>query len=221
MGPPTLLLPRPSVHTAVKNRCHWAGNDPDYTAYHDNEWGVPVHNDRKHFEMLTLEGFQAGLSWLTILKRRKNFTKAFANWDWEKVASFSSADIRRLLRDKGIIRNRLKIRAAVNNAKRFIEVRKEFGSFDRYIWGFTGYKTLRPRRRARHFKDLPTRSPESDALSRDLKKRGFSFVGTVICYAHLQAIGMVDDHLAGCFRRNKFLSNCRVFRTKANNEMLK
>jgi DNA-3-methyladenine glycosylase I len=183
------------------NRCHWAGGDPDYIAYHDNEWGVPVHHDRKHFEMLTLEGFQAGLSWLTILKRRANFRKAFARWEWEKVASFSSLDVTRLLHDKGIIRNRLKIKAAVNNAKHFIEVRREFGSFDRYIWGFTDYKTLCPRRPARYFKDLPTHSPESDALSRDLKKRGFSFVGTVICYAHMQAIGMVNDHLAGCFRR--------------------
>jgi DNA-3-methyladenine glycosylase I len=183
-----------------KNRCHWAGDDPDYIAYHDREWGVPVHDDRKHFEMLTLEGFQAGLSWLTILKRRKHFTKAFAHWDWNRVAAFSAADTRRLLRDKGIIRNRLKIRAAVNNAKRFIEIRRVFGSFDRYIWQFTKYKTIRPKRRARHFKDLPSRSPESDALSRDLNKRGFSFVGPVICYAHMQAIGMVDDHLAGCFR---------------------
>ena len=186
---------------AVINRCHWAGNDPDYIAYHDKEWGVPVHDDRKHLEMLTLEGFQAGLSWLTILKRRKNFTKAFARWDWDRIAAFTHEDVERLMRDRGIIRNRLKIRAAINNAKRFIVLRREFGSFDRYIWSFTDYKTLVPRRRARHFRDLPTRSPESDALSRDLKKRGFLFVGPVICYAHMQAIGMVNDHLAGCFRR--------------------
>ena len=185
---------------AAINRCHWAGNDPDYLAYHDNEWGVPVHNDRKHFEMLTLEGFQSGLSWLTILKRRQNFTKVFSRWDWNRVAAFTHADVERLMRDSGIIRNRLKIRAAVNNAKRFIEVRKEFVSFDLYIWRFTNNKTLVSKRRARRFKDLPTRSPESDALSRDLKKRGFSFVGPVICYAHMQAIGMVDDHLAGCFK---------------------
>jgi DNA-3-methyladenine glycosylase I len=188
------------LRTALKNRCHWAGRDPDYIAYHDNEWGVPVHHDRKHFEMLTLEGFQAGLSWLTILKRRKHFTKAFADWDWNRVAAFTPADVERLMRDSGIIRNRLKIRAAVNNAKRFMEVRSEFGSFDRYIWKFTEYKTIRPKRRVRHFKDLPTQSPASDALSRDLKYRGFSFVGPVICYAHMQAIGMVDDHLEGCFR---------------------
>ena len=183
-----------------KNRCHWAGNDPVYIAYHDNEWGVPVHDDKKHFEMLILEGFQAGLSWITILKRRSAFTKAFANWDWKKVATFTTRHIERLMQDKGIIRNRLKIGAAVNNARRFEEVRREFGSFDRYIWQFTGNKTVRPVRRAKTFKKLPTHSPLSDALSKDLKKRGFSFVGTVICYAHMQAIGMVDDHLEGCFR---------------------
>ncbi|MBN2037993.1 MAG: DNA-3-methyladenine glycosylase I [Chitinispirillaceae bacterium] len=181
-------------------RCHWAETDPVYIDYHDNEWGVPVHDDRKHFEMLILEGFQAGLSWLTILKRRSAFRKAFAGWDWEKIARFNRRDIMRLMNDAGIIRNRLKIEAAINNAKRFEEVRREFGSFDRYIWGFTGHKTLRARRRVATFKELPTRSRESDALSRDLKKRGFSFVGTVICYAHMQAIGMVDDHLKGCFK---------------------
>jgi DNA-3-methyladenine glycosylase I len=197
------------LRTAAKNRCHWAGDDPDYIAYHDFEWGVPVHNDRKHFEMLTLEGFQAGLSWLIILKRRKFFAKAFKNWDWNKVAAFTRADVERLMRDRGIIRNRLKIRAAVNNARRFIAVRREFGSFDRYVWKFTKYNTLRPKRRARLFKDLPVRSPESEALSRDLRKRGFSFVGPVICYAHMQAIGMVDDHLKGCFRR-KAIPLCAV-----------
>ena len=185
------------------NRCHWAGSDPDYIAYHDNEWGIPVHDDRKHFEMLTLEGFQAGLSWITILKRRPRFRKAFVDWNWNKIAAFSAADIRRLLKDKGIIRNRLKIKAAVNNAKCFIKIRKEYGTFDRYIWQFTNYKTLRPKRRAINFKNLPARSPGSDALSTELKKRGFSFVGTVICYAHMQAIGMVDDHLEGCFRSRR------------------
>ena len=191
------------MRTAEKNRCHWAGSDPVYIAYHDDEWGVPVHDDRRHFEMLTLEGFQAGLSWLTILKRRAEFKRAFAGWDWEKIAAFTSADVQRLLRDRGIIRNLLKIKAAVNNAKRFTEVRREFGSFDRYIWRFTGNRTIRRKSRVRRFKDLPTRSPESDALSRDLKKRGFSFVGSVICYAHMQSIGMVDDHLRGCFRSKK------------------
>jgi DNA-3-methyladenine glycosylase I len=181
-------------------RCHWAQTDPVYIDYHDNEWGVPVHDDRKHFEMLVLEGFQAGLSWLTILKRRSAFRKAFAKWDWKKVAKFTARDIERLMNDSGIIRNRLKITAAINNAKRFEEVRQQYGSFDRYIWSFTKYITITPRRRKRFFKDLPVRTPLSDALSRDLKRRGFSFVGTVICYAHMQSIGMVDDHLKGCFK---------------------
>jgi DNA-3-methyladenine glycosylase I len=182
------------------NRCHWAGDDPVYIAYHDNEWGVPVHDDRRHFEMLILEGFQAGLSWLTILKRREQFRKAFARWDWKKIARFTDRDVNRLLHDPGIIRNRLKIRAAIKNARQFEAIRREFGSFDRYIWRFTGNKTLSAPRRAKTFRELPTHSRESDALSRDLKKRGFSFVGTVICYAHMQAIGMVDDHLEGCFK---------------------
>jgi DNA-3-methyladenine glycosylase I len=182
------------------HRCHWAGDDQVYIAYHDHEWGVPVHDDRKHFEMLILEGFQAGLSWITILKRREHFRKAFAAWDWKKIARFTKRDVTRLMNDPGIIRNRLKIEAAINNAKRFEEVRREFGSFDRYIWGFTGNRTLIPAHRVKRFKELPTHSPQSDALSKDLKKRGFSFVGTVICYAHMQAIGMVDDHLSGCFK---------------------
>ena len=181
-------------------RCHWADNDPIYRAYHDAEWGVPVHDDRKHFEMLILEGFQAGLSWITILKRRKGFQRAFADWDWEKIARFNESDVHRLMQDPSIIRSKLKISAAINNACRFKEVRREFGSFDRYIWMFTGYKTLKPKRRVTSFKDLPVDSPESDSMSRDLKKRGFSFVGSVICYALMQAIGMVDDHLEGCFR---------------------
>jgi DNA-3-methyladenine glycosylase I len=182
------------------NRCHWAGDDPAYIAYHDKEWGVPVHDDRKHFEMLILEGFQAGLSWITILKRREHFRTAFAAWDWKKIARFTKRDVTCLMNDPGIIRNRLKIEAAINNAKRFEEVRREFGSFDRYIWKFTGNSTLVSARRAKTFKELPTHSPQSDALSKDLKKRGFSFVGTVICYAQMQAIGMVDDHCAGCYK---------------------
>jgi DNA-3-methyladenine glycosylase I len=182
------------------NRCHWAAGDPVYIAYHDKEWGIPVHDDRKHFEMLILEGFQAGLSWITILKRRENFRKAFAGWEWNTVAKFTQRDVDRLMNDPGIIRNRLKINAAITNASRFEMVRREFRTFDRYIWQFTGNKTLRPRCRAKTFKKLPVRSPESDALSSDLKKRGFSFVGSIICYAHMQAIGMIDDHLDGCFK---------------------
>jgi DNA-3-methyladenine glycosylase I len=183
-----------------KNRCAWAGTDLDYCAYHDDEWGVPVHEDKKLFEMLILEGFQAGLSWITILKRRPAFKKAFANWNWNKVAAFSAYDVERLLQNPGIIRNRLKIQATVTNARSFIAVRKEFGSFDRYLWQFTGFQTLRPVKPARTLKEVPCRSPESDAMSKDLKKRGFSFVGTTICYAYMQAVGMVDDHVEGCFK---------------------
>ncbi len=181
-------------------RCDWAGVDPLYIAYHDNEWGIPVHDDRKLFEMLILEGFQAGLSWITILRRREQFRRAFDNWEWEKIARYGQRDIQRLLSDSGIIRNRLKINAAVANARAFMRVREQFGSFDAYIWGFTNRQTIKPKKRAGSFKELPTHTPESDAMSRDLKKRGFSFVGSVICYAHMQATGMVDDHQKHCFR---------------------
>jgi DNA-3-methyladenine glycosylase I len=181
-------------------RCDWAGDDPLYQAYHDHEWGVPVHDDRKLFEMLILEGFQAGLSWITILRRREQFRQAFDHWNWEAIARYGQKDIDRLLADAGIIRNRLKIESAVKNARAFMRIREEFGTFDAYIWRFTGFKTLLPRTRASCFKELPTRTAESDAMSRDLKKRGFSFVGSVICYAHMQATGMVDDHQKHCFR---------------------
>ncbi|MBD3319481.1 MAG: DNA-3-methyladenine glycosylase I [Chitinivibrionales bacterium] len=194
----TCFLPKRSLHK--KNRCSWAGDDPAYIAYHDNEWGIPVHDDTKLFEMLVLEGFQAGLSWITILKKRDNFRKAFSNWNWNKVARYTDRDIERLMKDKGIIRNRLKIQAAINNAQRFIEIRKEFGSFDTYMWQFTNNKTFRPEKRAKTWKEIPARTKESDAMSKDLKKRGFSFVGPVICYAHMQAVGMVDDHIKGCWR---------------------
>jgi DNA-3-methyladenine glycosylase I len=183
-----------------KNRCSWAGNDPVYCAYHDDEWGVPVHDDKKMFEMLVLEGFQAGLSWITILKRRANFKRAFANWDWNKVAKFTDDDAASLMQESGIIRNRLKIKATIGNAKRFIEVRKEFGTFDRYLWQFTDFRTLYPKLPVRSIKELPTHTPESDAMSKDLKKRGFSFVGTTICYSLMQAIGMLNDHTVGCFK---------------------
>jgi len=181
-------------------RCDWAGDDPLYCAYHDNEWGVPCHDDRKLFEMLVLEGFQAGLSWITILRKRENFRKAFHHWDWNKIARYGPKDVERLMRDPGIVRNRLKIQAAITNARAFIKVREEFGTFAAYMWRFTNNTTVRRYPRARRFKDLPTHSPHSDAMSRDLKKRGFSFVGTVICYAHMQAVGMVDDHLEGCWK---------------------
>ncbi len=184
-------------------RCDWAGDDPLYIAYHDNEWGIPVHDDRKLFEMLILEGFQAGLSWITILRKRENFRSAFVDWDWERIARFTNRDVERLMKDSGIVRNRLKITAAIKNAQAFMRVRQEFGSFDTYIWQFTDYKTLRPRKRAGSFAELPTHTAESDAMSKDLKKRGFSFVGTVICYAHMQATGMVDDHQKQCFKARK------------------
>ena len=185
--------------TAKKPRCWWCGEDPLYCEYHDREWGVAVHDDRKIFEMLILEGFQAGLSWITILRKRENFRKAFKNFDARKVARFKKADVARLMRDEGIIRNRLKIEGAVINAKCFLEVQKEFGSFDRYIWCFTGNRTLRyPKGPTRQ--TMRATSPESDALSKDLKQRGFKFVGSTVCYAHMQATGMVDDHVRDCFK---------------------
>ena len=185
---------------ADARRCAWANSDPLYIAYHDDEWGVPVHDDRKLFEMIVLEGFQAGLSWLTILKKRDAFRKAFGRFDPRKIARYTRRDVDRLSKNKDIIRNRLKIEAAITNARAFLAVQKELGSFDSYIWQFTGGKTLRRKKRAKTWQDLPTESPESRAMSKDLKRRGFRFVGPTICYAHMQACGMADDHLAGCFR---------------------
>ena len=181
-------------------RCPWAGTDPLYRAYHDAEWGRPVHDDRKLFEFLVLEGFQAGLSWLTILRKRENFRLAFAGFDWKKVARFTPARVERLLLDPGIIRNRLKVNATISNARCFQRVIDEFDSFDRYVWQFTNGKTIIPSTRPVAMKDIPTRTPISDALSADLTNRGFKFVGSVICYSFMQAVGMVDDHLAECFR---------------------
>lgn len=182
-----------------KPRCWWPGTDPLYCDYHDNEWGVPLHDEHRLFEMLILEGFQAGLSWITILRKRENFRKAFKKFDPKKVAKFTKQDVARLMKDEGIVRNRLKIEAAVTNAKAFLAVQKEFGSFDKYIWQFTGYKTLRDPKGMTKARIRPT-SPESDALSKDLKARGFKFVGSTIIYAHMQATGMVDDHVEGCFK---------------------
>ena len=185
-----------------KARCWWCGEDPLYCEYHDEEWGVPVHDDRKIFEMLILEGFQAGLSWITILRKRDNFRKAFKNFDARKLAKFRKPDVERLMNDSGIIRNRLKIEGAITNARRFLEVQKEFGSFDRYIWRFTGDRTLRNAKGLSR-KTMKATSPESDALSKDLKQRGFKFVGPTVCHAHMQATGMVDDHVQGCFKYRK------------------
>lgn len=187
----------------MTERCLWAGTDPLYVAYHDSEWGVPVHTDQKIFEFLILEGMQAGLSWLTILKKRGNFRAAFDDFDPEKVARYTSRKIERLLTDPGIIRNRLKVNAAVTNAKAFLKTQAEFGSFDAYIWRFVGG---RPKVNAWHtMRDIPAKTAESDALSKDLLKRGFKFVGSTICYAHMQAAGMVNDHIVSCFRYPELL----------------
>jgi DNA-3-methyladenine glycosylase I len=185
----------------MKPRCPWAGDDPLYIAYHDDEWGVPSHDDRHLFEMLNLEGAQAGLSWITILRKRENYRRAFASWDATKIARFGEKDFARLMADAGIVRNRLKIRATIANAQAYLAVRKEFGSFDRYLWQFVGGKPLKNRRRG--LGDIPARTAEADAMSRDLKKRGFRFVGPAICHAFMQVTGMVDDHIATCFRARK------------------
>ncbi len=182
-----------------RNRCEWAGTTHEaYVAYHDEEWGVPVHDDRKQFEFLILEGAQAGLSWWTVLNKREGYRKAFAEFDPEKVARFTKKRIERLIENPQIIRNRLKINAAVTNAKSFLAVQKAFGSFDDYIWQFVEGRTIQ--NRWRRLIDLPSTTPTSDALSKDLKQRGFKFVGSTIMYAHMQAVGMVNDHLTGCFR---------------------
>ena len=192
-----------------RHRCPWVDlTKPDYVAYHDKEWGVPVHDDRTIFEFLTLEAAQAGLSWYTVLRKRDAYRKAFADFVPQKVARFDLPKVEQLLRNDGIIRNRLKIHAAVNNAKRFLAVQDEFGSFDAYIWRFVGGKPIV--KKLRTLKDYAVSSPQSDALSKDLKQRGFKFVGSTICYAHMQATGMVNDHVLNCFRRKEILQNHRA-----------
>ena len=184
---------------AVENvRCGWAGNDALYAEYHDKEWGRPVHHDGVLFEFLMLEGAQAGLSWITVLRKRENYRRAFDNFDPKKIAKYDAKKLASLMQNEGIIRNRLKIASAVINAKAFMEVQKEFGSFNRYIWGFVGGKPIKNRRKS--LKDVPTTTPESDAMGKDLKKRGFKFIGSTICYAYMQACGLVDDHVQTCFR---------------------
>ncbi|MCF6248408.1 MAG: DNA-3-methyladenine glycosylase I [Desulfobacula sp.] len=185
-------------------RCPWAGNDPIYLNYHDKEWGVPVHDDQKLFEFIILEGAQAGLSWLTILKRRTGYSKAFKKFDVDAVAGYTQKKIEQLLIDPGIIRNKLKVNAAVTNARAFIKIQEEFGSFDQYSWRFVdgrqkvnGFKTM---------DEIPATSKESDAFSKDLKQRGFKFVGSTIMYAHMQAVGMVNDHLTTCFRYEQVMA---------------
>jgi DNA-3-methyladenine glycosylase I len=179
-------------------RCAWCGEDPLYVGYHDEEWGVPVHDDRRLFEFLVLEGAQAGLSWLTILRKREAYREAFSGFDPETVARYDGRAVRRLLGNAGIVRNRLKIESAIANARAFLDVQGEFGSFDAYVWRFVGGK---PRRNAwRTMRQIPAMTEEAEVLSRDLRSRGFRFVGPTICYAHMQATGMVNDHVVGCFR---------------------
>ncbi|MEL6809935.1 MAG: DNA-3-methyladenine glycosylase I [Bacteroidota bacterium] len=184
-----------------KNRCSWCGDDPLYVAYHDEEWGVPVKDDDSLFEFLILETFQAGLSWITVLRKRENFRKAFDNFDYKKIATYDQKKIDALLQDTGIIRNKLKVAATITNAQAFMEVQKEFGSFSDYIWGFVDGKPIK--NQLKDLKNAPANTPLSDAISKDLKKRGFKFVGTTVVYAHMQATGMVNDHLVDCFRYNE------------------
>lgn len=182
----------------MKNRCKWAGSDPLYIAYHDNEWGIPLHDDRLLFEFLILEGAQAGLSWLTILKKRENYRKAFHNFDCETVAAYSEDDVNRLLADEGIVRNRLKINSAIKNAKAVLKIKEEFGSFDSYIWRYVD--GIPKQNECESMADIPAQTEISEIMSKDLKKRGFNFVGPTICYAFMQATGMVNDHTIDCFR---------------------
>jgi len=181
-------------------RCDWVYDDI-HIKYHDTEWGVPLHNDRKLFEFLVLDSMQSGLSWKIILNKRNSFRKAFHNFDPKKISNYSENDIERLLADKGIIRNRRKIESAINNAERFLETKKEFKTFDSYIWSFVDYKTKK--NRFKQWSDIPAVTPESETMSKDMKQRGFSFVGPTVCYAFMQTVGMVNDHLVGCFRRNE------------------
>ncbi len=186
----------------MPKRCNWAeGQFEDYIKYHDEEWGVPVHDDRKHFEFLVLESAQAGLSWATILKKRNGYRNAFANFDVSIVAQYGSGMVEELLQDASIIRNRAKIEATINNAKRFIEIQGEFGTFDKYIWEFVGGKPIINQWKS--MSEVPVTTPESDALSKDLKKRGFKFLGSTTIYAHMQAIGLVNDHTVDCFRHRE------------------
>jgi DNA-3-methyladenine glycosylase I len=184
--------------TKEKQSCSWPANNPLMIEYHDKEWGVPLHDDRKLFEFMLLDAFQAGLSWNTIINKRENFRKAFSDFDPGKISKYSDKKIQALLNDTGIIRNRLKIYSAVTNAKAYLTVQKEFGSFDKYIWQFTGGKTIHNKRKT--LKDLPAKTTESDSMSRDLIKRGFKFTGSTICYAFMQAAGMVNDHIVTCRR---------------------
>jgi DNA-3-methyladenine glycosylase I len=193
------------LSTAMKKkelvRCDWTGVSRIMWDYHDTEWGVPLHDDHRHFEFIVLDGAQAGLSWETILKKRENYRKAFHGFDVRRVARYGDKDVNRLMSDAGIVRNRLKITSAIQNAKRFLDVQREFGTFDEYVWQFVGGRPIVNRFQA--IGEIPPHSEESDAMSKDLKKRGFTFVGSTICYAYMQAAGMVNDHLVGCFRHRE------------------
>ena len=182
-------------------RCEWPSDDLEMTEYHDKEWGVPLHNDKKLFEFLVLDAFQAGLSWKTILKKRKNFEKAFHGFDAEKISRYGENDFKRLMNNVGIIRNRLKILSTIENAKKFLEVQREFGSFDKYIWKFVNGKPIK--NKFKSIKELPARTEHSDKMSKELKERGFKFVGSTICYAFMQAAGLVNDHVVECFRHGE------------------
>ena len=188
------------INQTVKKRCQWAKDEPNIT-YHDEEWGRPQHDDQKLFEFLILEGAQAGLSWTTILKRRKGYEVAFSDFDVEKVSKYTQKHVEKLLKDESIIRNKLKVNSAINNAKQFLKIREEFGSFDKYLWGFVNYKQIK--NKFRKLSEIPASTEISEKLSKDLKKRGFNFVGPTICYALMQAIGMVNDHTSECFLHRK------------------
>jgi len=187
----------------TKTRCTWCGTDPLYVAYHDTEWGVPVYDDAKLFEFLILETFQAGLSWITILRKRENFRKAFDNFNYKKIALYNDVKYHLLLQDAGIIRNKLKIKATITNAQAFIAIQKEFGSFSKYIWQFTDGKPIINKHK--QLKDIPATTSLSDKISKDLKKHGFKFVGSTVIYAHMQATGMANDHIVSCFRHQEII----------------
>jgi DNA-3-methyladenine glycosylase I len=196
-----------------KTRCEWPTSDPLLIRYHDKEWGVPIENDKKIFEFLVLESAQAGLSWITILRKREGYKKAFAGFDPKKVAQFTKRDVGRLLKNPDIIRNIRKIEATINNAKRFLEIQKEFGSFSIYMWGFVNGKQIDGKKKK--LKDLPAFAKKAEIWAKDLKKRGFKFLGSTVCYAHMQAVGMINDHTIDCFRYAEIIAK------KANDELIK
>ena len=201
-----------TLNDADRNRCEWANSGPLMLEYHDREWGVPIHDVKKLYEFLVLEGAQAGLNWQLILKKRENYRKAFSGFDPNEVARYDETDEKRLLNDVGIVRNRLKINAAIVNARRILEIQRETGSFDAFIWGFVGNKPLN--HHFRSLSEIPATTEDSDAMSRELKKRGFKFVGSTICYAFMQAVGMVNDHTVNCFRHKELMQTNEIRREK-------